>query len=89
MSHESGGPVTYYDRVLVAIATSLLAGGLAGVFTPVSITGGLAAGSVAATAFVYGGLFRNPPVPRTDRRVTAAVIVWHTVPLTLLGLTFL
>lgn len=89
MSHKSGRPVTYYDRVLAAIAVSLLAGGLAGVFTPVTVTTGLAAGSIAATAFVYAGLFRNPPAPRSDRRVTAAVIIWHTVLLSLLALAFL
>jgi len=89
MSHQSGRSVTYYDRVLAAIAVSLLAGGLAGLFTPVAVVTGLAAGSVAATVFVYAGLFRNPPVPRTDRRVTAAVIVWHTVLLSLLALAFL
>jgi hypothetical protein len=69
--------LTYYDRLLVAIAASLVAGGLVGVASAVRPHEGLLAGAVLATGFVYLGLFRNPPLPETSTRVKAAAIVWH------------
>ncbi|WP_225336322.1 hypothetical protein [Halomicrobium urmianum] len=72
--------LTYYDRILAAIAASLGGGALAGVVTPVQFRTGLFVGSLVATAFVYAALFRNPPLPETSTRVKAAAAVWHAVP---------
>lgn len=73
----------YYDRVLAGIAASLLGGLLLGVVTTIQLHTGLFLGALAATGFVYDAMFRNPPLPATDPRTVATVIVWHV---TLLGL---
>ena len=71
----------YYDVVLVGIATSLLAGVLLGLLTPVPTEVGIVAGTVGATLFVYAGLFRNPPLPEPDARTATAAVVWHLIAL--------
>lgn len=72
--------LTYYDKILVAIAASLCGGMLAGAATPLRFRVGLFAGSLVATAFVYAALFRNPPLPATSTQVKTAAVVWHVVP---------
>jgi hypothetical protein len=86
-----GRPVTldYYDTVLVAIALSLVCGGIAGLLSPVEFTTGLFAGSLLATGLLYLALFRNPPTPAADSEVTTAAVVWHAVPVGLAVPVFL
>nr|WP_090623288.1 hypothetical protein [Natrinema salaciae] len=67
----------YYDRVIVGIAGSILGGALLGVATALGVTTGLFVGALVATLLVYDVVFRNPPLPATDSRVAASVIVWH------------
>lgn len=84
---DLGLTLTYYDKVLTAIAASLVGGAVAGVSTEVQPRVGLLVGAVVATAFVYHALFRNPPLPDRSRRAKAAALVWH-VFLGLLGVSF-
>ena len=69
--------VDYYDRILVAIAGSVLGGIVLGVTTAMPFRVGLFVGTVVATVFVYDAMFRNPPLPATNPRVATAAIVWH------------
>lgn len=69
----------YYDKVIVGIAGSILGGVILGVTTALEITTGLFVGTLVATFLVYDAMFRNPPLPATDPRVVASIIVWHAI----------
>ncbi len=71
--------LAYYDKIIVGIAVSLLAGALLGVVTTIAFQTGLFIGTLVATLLVYDAIFRNPPLPATDPRVAAAAIVWHAI----------
>lgn len=75
----------YYDRIVLAIPTSIGGGILLGLVTVLGFELGLLLGTLVATVFVYDAMFRHPPVPMRDPRTTAAAIVWH---LLLLGVVF-
>lgn len=81
--------LTYYDKILAAIAASLGGGAVAGVMTDVRVRIGLLAGALLATIFVYHAMFRNPPHPETSPRAKAAAIVWHVFLGTLALATYL
>ena len=66
--------VSYYDRLLVAIAAAVLAGTASGLHPAVAPHVGLAGGSLVSTVFLYEALFRNPPT-RPTRSTTAASVV--------------
>lgn len=66
-------------RLLVAIAMSLVAGGMTSLHDAVALHQGFAAGGLLATAFLYEALFRNPPVSPTDPSVVLSVLLWHLV----------
>jgi len=68
----------YYDKVIAGIAGSIL-GMLLGIVTALGMTTGLFAGTLVATLLVYDAMFRNPPLPATDPRVAASIVVWHAV----------
>jgi hypothetical protein len=69
----------YYDKVIAGIAGSILGGMLLGIVTALGMTTGLFAGTLVATLLVYDAMFRNPPLPATDPRVAASIVVWHAV----------
>jgi hypothetical protein len=69
--------LSYYDKILVAIAASLGVGTLAGQVAPGPPEAGLFAGALLATVFVYLGVFYNPPLPRTSTRAKTAAVLWH------------
>jgi len=69
-------PLTYYDKVLVAIAASLAGGSVVGAATAVEFRLGLLAGALLATVLVYDATLRNPPRPPSSRQVMA-VVGWH------------
>lgn len=73
---EIGTSLSYYDKILAAIAVSLGGGLFAGVVTTLRLHVGLLAGALLATIFVYHAVFRNPP-PEVPLQVRAAVVVWH------------
>ncbi|WP_254768989.1 hypothetical protein [Salinilacihabitans rarus] len=77
--------VDYYDRILWGIPACVLLGAALGLATSISFEAGLAAGSLAATAFVYEAIYRNPPIPTTPRRAKVAVVVWHVIVVTLVA----
>jgi len=52
---------------------------LLGIVTALGMTTGLFAGTLVATLLVYDAMFRNPPLPATDPRVAASIVVWHVV----------
>jgi len=66
--------VDYYDQMLLAIVTVMIAGVAASIHPMVGVTQGLAGGSLAALLFLYEILFRNPPTEPTTS-TTAAVVV--------------
>lgn len=66
-----------YERLLGAIAASLLGGAAASLHPAVTLHYGLAAGGLLATLFLYEALFRNPPVPPTDPHIASVVVFWH------------
>lgn len=70
-------PLDYYDTLLAGIAASLALGALLGATAAVEFYEGIVLGSLVATAFLYLGLFRNPPVPPDHARARVAVVVWH------------
>lgn len=74
---EQWVPLTYYDRILAAIAASLGGGALAGAVTELHMRLGLLAGALLATIFVYDALFRNPPRPAPSVQAKGAAVVWH------------
>lgn len=80
--------LSYYDKILVAVAVSLGGGLATGMITPVRTEVGLLFGAVWATVFVYHALFRNPPRPPASVKARAAVIVWHIFLVVLLVTTF-
>lgn len=84
-----GPAVTYYDKVLAAMAASLAGGVLAGVLTETSLRLALFGGASIATAFLYHALFRNPPTPELSRHAKAAAVVWHAFLAVLLAATVL
>lgn len=67
----------YYDKILVAIAGSVLGGLILGVTTALGLNGGLFLGTVVATVFVYDAMFRHPPLPTEDRTTAAMAVLWH------------
>ncbi len=69
----------YYDKILLGITGSVLGGVVLGAVSSLSIHVGAFLGALVATLFVYAGAFRNPPLPETQPRVKAAVVVWHVV----------
>ncbi|UTF53775.1 hypothetical protein [Natronosalvus rutilus] len=73
----------YYDRIIVAIGASVVAGVVLGVVTPLALDVGLFLGGLAATVFLYDAMFRNPPVPPADPRVATTAVVWHAILLSL------
>lgn len=85
---ESGISVSYSDKILAAIAASLGAGALAGVFTAYSIRLGLLAGALIGTLFMYDAVFRNPPRPAPSTQAKTAALVWHVFLAILLVSTF-
>lgn len=86
---EPGISLSYYDKILAAIAASLGGGAVAGVLTASGFRVGLLAGALLATVFVYDAAFRNPPRPAPSPRAKAAVFVWHVFLATLLAPTYL
>ncbi len=84
-----GSSLSYYDKILIAIAVSLGGGVLTGAVTAFSFQVGLIAGTVVATVFVYDAMFRNPPQPAPSTRAKAAVLVWHVFLGVLLVATYL
>lgn len=83
---DLGRSLTYYDKVLMAIAASLAGGAVAGTTTGIRPRVGLLLGALVATGFVYHALFRNPPLPARSPRAKAAAVVWHAF-LGLLGVS--
>lgn len=71
--------IGYYDRILLAIVSCVVGGGLIGALAPVAIHTGIFGGSLVATFFVYDALFRNPPLPPSDTRIAVAAIIWHAM----------
>ncbi|WIV67645.1 hypothetical protein [Natrialbaceae archaeon AArc-T1-2] len=67
----------YYERLLVAMAGSILLGVAASFHPVVELYQGAGTGALVATVFLYEALFRNPPLPPTDPRVAAGTAVWH------------
>jgi len=78
-------PLTYYDRILVAIGVSLGGGVLGGVLTDLDLRVGALAGALVATVFVYDALFRNPPQAGHAPRTKVAAVTWHVFVLVLLA----
>jgi len=68
----------YYDKVIAGIAGSILGNAARNRDCP-GMTTGLFAGTLVATLLVYDAMFRNPPLPATDPRVAASIVVWHVV----------
>lgn len=79
----------HYDKVLVGMAGSLLAGIVLSFVTSLSLSAGLFVGMLVATFFMYDAMFRNPPLPPTDPRVATTAIVWHAVLFTMAILTYI
>jgi len=52
----------YYDLVLLGILTSLVAGAVIGLFTPVALTTAVPALALVAVVLIGHGLFVNGPV---------------------------
>lgn len=69
--------LTYYDKILIAIAASLGSGFLVGLLTAVELSVAVLVGALIATIFVYDAMFRNPPRPARPRQTKAAAVVWH------------
>lgn len=67
----------FYDKILAAIAGCLALGVGLGIATPLDTELSVLLGSLAATVFVYLGVFLNPPAPTVRRQATTAVIGWH------------
>lgn len=69
--------IDYYDKVLAAIAASLVLGFAVGAGTGVRLYHAVVAGSVVASGFLYAAMFRNPPLPDGSPRTKAAIVLWH------------
>lgn len=68
--------LSYYDKIVGAIAVSLLSGLLLGVLTSIAFHIGVFLGALTATVFMLDALFRNPPLPVSDPRVAATAFIW-------------
>lgn len=82
------GWIEYQDLILLGIAASLLGGFSLALLTPVELRSGVFMGSAIATVFIYDAVFRNPPLPESDPRLTVSTIVWH-IYLLLIAVSFL
>ncbi|QKY20259.1 hypothetical protein B4589_007655 [Halolamina sp. CBA1230] len=69
--------LSYYDKVLVAIAVSLGGGSAVGALTDVEFRLGLLGGALLATLFIYDAVFRRPPQPGSGSQTRQAAVVWH------------
>ena len=67
--------VNYYDKILLVIPAAILLDALASVHGAVALYQGLGIGSLAATAFLFDALFRNPPTEPTVSHAGAALSV--------------
>ena len=79
--------VDYYDKLLVAIPSVVLAGATAGLYGPVTVYQGLAAGSLLATLVLFEMLYRSPPTERRARvsGVATVGLSWLLTTLSYLG----
>lgn len=68
--------LSYYDKIVGAIAVSLLGGLLLGILTSIAFHIGVFLGALTATVFMFDALFRNPPLPVGDPKVAATAIIW-------------
>lgn len=80
-------PLTYYDRILLAIGVSLGGGVVGGLLTDLGLRVGALAGALVATAFVYDALFRNPPQTGHATRAKVAAVTWHVFVIVLVVTT--
>lgn len=78
--------LTYYDKVLIAIAVSLIIGTLSGVLFDIRLVVGVFAGSLMATVFVWHALFYRSPYDTTSVARHGAIL-WHVMLGLLLLLT--
>lgn len=69
--------LTYYDKVLVAIASCLSIGAIIGLATPVELHLGIFAGALVASVFILHAVYSRPPTQRSSTETTAAVVGWH------------
>jgi hypothetical protein len=67
--------VSYYDKLLFAIAAVMLAGSAISIHPSVAFHQGLAGGCLASTFFLYEALFRHPPTEPTHSTTVASVVV--------------
>jgi len=65
----------YYDKMLIAILSAMVAGAVVGVHPAIALHYGLAGGSLVSTLVLYEIMFRNPPVEPTRSTTTASVVV--------------
>ncbi len=65
----------YYDKMLIAILSAMVAGAVVSVHPAVALHHGLAGGSLVSTVVLYEIMFRNPPVEPTRSTTTASVVV--------------
>lgn len=63
----------YYDKVLTAIASSLLGGAVLGVVTPLAFHGGVLFGGTIAALVLLDAIYRNPPLPVSNERTMAFI----------------
>jgi len=66
-----------YDRLLGGMLVSLLLGVVVGLLPAVAFHQGMLGGSLLATGFFWQAVFRNPPVPASDRRMAGVAVAWH------------
>lgn len=57
--------MSYYDRLLAGMVLSLGAGAGIGLLTVVPVNVGVGLGALAASVFMYDGMFRNAPITAT------------------------
>lgn len=74
---DFGFGIAYYDKILVAIATSIGGGAILGLVTDLSYRLAILAGALFATIFIYDAMFRKPPVSEEAASVRNAAIIWH------------
>ena len=65
----------YYDKMLAAITTVIVAGAVASVHPTVEPHQGLAGGSLGSTVFLYEILFRNPPTEPSAHPTAGTLVV--------------
>lgn len=78
--------LTYYDKLLLAMAVSLVAGGLTGALTSIQFHVGVFVGAALATLFLYDAIYRNPPLPEGAPGWKTIAVVWHLFLVGLLAL---